>query len=185
MLSELYALPSLCLLPASHSPSAWSSVWLHRSQMLWGNLVQGDGCRLNPRQQGWLATHSPFAQHLPSSTHCEISLLTKAQGKQLVGDTPRRSCLFSSSQGWYAWLSHPTTEHTGCPQCPEAGGRVGPSSSLRLCFLTSREKRGCLWQPLPWLCPEPCPVNQNHHSRLFLSLSHLGVRDPNSRPSFL
>lgn len=51
----------------------------------------GAGCRLNPRQQGWLATQSPFALHLSGSTHSEINLLTQAQGKQLVGDTPRRS----------------------------------------------------------------------------------------------
>lgn len=96
--------------------------------------------RLNPRQQGWLDTQSPFALHLSGSTHGEISLLTQAQGKQLVGDTPRRSCLFSSGRSWYAWLSHPTTEHIGCPQCPGAGGRVGPSSSLRLCFLIREGK---------------------------------------------
>lgn len=92
--------------------------------------MRGDGCRLNPRQQGWLATQSPFALHLSGSTHGEISLLTQAQGKQLVGDTPRRSCLFSSGWSWYAWLSHPTT----VPRGREQGAGWGPAQALGFAF---------------------------------------------------
>lgn len=92
------------------------------------------GRRVRAESQAAGVAHSPFALHLSGSIHCEISLLTKARGKQLVGDTPWRSCLLSSSQGWYAWLSHPTTEHTGAPSAQGQGAGWGPAQALGFAF---------------------------------------------------
>lgn len=92
-----------------------------------------------PDNRGWLATQNPL-HPTPVWRHLLWNcLLTFAQGKQLVGDTPQRSCLFSSGQSWYAWsllFTQPHTEHTSCLQCPVAGVGGG-SSNLKPCFLFS------------------------------------------------
>lgn len=84
----------------------------------------------------WLATQNPLALRLPGSTHYEMNLLTFAQGKQLVGDTPQRSCLFSSSQSWYAWL-HLVTQPQSTSAAPVPSGREsgwGPAQALGFAF---------------------------------------------------
>lgn len=163
-----------------------------------------------PDNRGWLATQNPL-HPAPVWLHLGDCLLTFAQGKQLVGDTPQRSCLFSSGQSWYAWsllFTQPHKEHTSCPQCPVAGDGVGwewqgGGQVSGFAFYSVRRK-GCRdIQRCPQIpgflslvasslvCPDPCCVIQNHQPHLFLSFSHqacwpfLGMRDPPSRPSFL